>query len=214
MYKTFVISLAETGSGKHRESAQVMLRRTLSLCDKFHWAVEVFPAINGYELQEDDWKKYDLAAPLPSNKSDQKFANLKGAHGFFLSHFTLWNRCVELDEPIVILEDDADILAPMKLIDSQLDLIKLHDPRRLNKKPRIYGFAAPGAFAYWVTPVGAKKLIEFSRLHGPQHVDILMGSFVLNWGYLTPPIVKLGPRLGSSTNPIKHPYIDFVPTGL
>lgn len=34
--------------------------------------------------------------------------NGKGSVGCYLSHFTLWKKCIELNEPILIMEDDID----------------------------------------------------------------------------------------------------------
>jgi hypothetical protein len=48
--------------------------------------------------------------------------------------------------------------------------------------------------------------VEFAKQNGPMLADKIIVSSVLNWGYLTPPIVKLGPRIGSSTQPEKYPY--------
>ena len=205
MYKTFVISLKDTGHGKHQESAAFMLPQTLSHCNQHGWEVEVVDAVNGYTLTEHDWKNFGFSVPRPSTKKINKIGNLPGAQGCFLSHYKLWQRCVGFDQPIVVLEDDAQVLSPIPEIVTDKDLIKLHDPRPPHEHKKL-GVWTPGAFAYWLTPQGAKKLIEFSNNNGVGHADKLIGSKVLNWDYLNPHIVKLGPRIGSSTNPNRYPY--------
>jgi GR25 family glycosyltransferase involved in LPS biosynthesis len=165
----------------------------------------LFNAIDGYTLDESIWSHLGLKIPKKKIGSKGKFSDAVGAQGCFLSHYTLWNLCVELNEPIIVLEDDATVLGPIPSIVTDQDLIKLHDPRACHYNKKLGSWAA-GAFAYWISPAGAKKLINFSISDRPGHVDKLIGSKILNWDYLTPPIVELGPRRGSSTNPEKYPY--------
>ena len=208
MYKTYIITLAETGHDVHLKSAQQMLPRTLHYCNQHKWDVEVINGVNGYFLKDDDWNNFGLQVPKKSTKRPEKFGNLPGAQGCFLSHYRLWQQCVVLGDPIIVLEDDAEVLGSMPTIHTDQDLIKLHDPRRMHQHAKL-GSWAPGAFAYWISPSGARKLINFSKNNVPGHADKLIGSNILNWDYLNPHIVKLGPRIGSSTNPIKYPYKNF-----
>jgi hypothetical protein len=205
MYKTYIITLAESGHGKHLESAQQILPCTLRNCDQHGWKVETINGVNGYFLTAADWNNFGFQVPRKTTKKINKFGNLPGAQGCFLSHYILWNRCVELDQSIIILEDDAEVLGPMPEITTDCDLVKLHDPRRQHYHDTL-GTWAPGAFAYWISPAGATKLIDFVKKDGPGHADKLIGSNILDWEYLDPPIVKLGPRIGSSTNPNRYPY--------
>ena len=208
MYKTFIISLIKSGHGKHRESAQQILPQTLHHCNQYGWVVEVVNAVYGYTLTELDWQHFGFQIPKKSTGRPEKFGNLPGAQGCFLSHYKLWQHCVELGQPIVVLEDDAEVLSPMPEIVTDKDLIKLHNPRQMHEHGKL-GLWAPGAFAYWLTPQGATKLIDFSKNVCPGHTDKLIGSNVLDWDYLNPHIVKLGPRIGSSTNPTRYPYKDL-----
>jgi GR25 family glycosyltransferase involved in LPS biosynthesis len=204
VHNAFIISLANSGSGKHQQSARDILPQTLSHCRYYNWDVKLFDAVNGYQLNENIWKQYQLLCPQKSKNEKKKIGDLPGAQGCFLSHYILWNRCIELNQPIVVLEDDAEIIAPLEEINTDLDLLKLHKPRAAGETK--LGHWSTGAFAYWITPQGAKKLVNFSKQNGPMLVDKIIVSSVLNWGYLTPPIVKLGPRIGSSTQPEKYPY--------
>jgi hypothetical protein len=205
MYKTYIISLIANGHGDHQISAQMMLPRTMNFCNQYNWNAEIFHAINGYNLQKSDWEIHGFTPPVISNRGKEKFGDLPGAQGCFFSHYRLWQQCVMLGEPIIVLEDDAEVLCPMPEIVTNKDLIKLHDPKHMHQHKKL-GSWAPGAFAYWLTPQGATKLIDFSKNNGPGHADKLIGSNVLDWDYLNPHIVKLGPRKGSSTNPNKYPY--------
>lgn len=205
MYKVYIISLKDSGSGIYQQSASLRYLNTISSCQKFLWQAEIFDAVNGYNLTENSWDEYHLVPPKKSAKHLDKFGNLPGAHGCFLSHFTLWNRCVNLNQPIIILEDDSEIISPLVKIDTNLDLMKLTRPYAIHQSSKLGSWSA-GASAYWLSPSGAKNLIKFAKTHGPGHADKLIASNILNWGYIPSPIVKISPTKGSSTNPIKHPY--------
>ena len=205
MYKVYIISLINTGSGEHLKSAQEWLPRTIGSCNYYNWQTNIFPAINGYHLRESDWENFGLSHPKKSKNKEKKFiGDLPGAQGCFLSHYKLWNTCIAIDQPIVILEDDAIAISPLSHINLDYDLVKLHSPR--GKSQSKLGHWSTGAFAYWLSPVGAKKLVDFSKQNGPMLADKIIVSSVLNWGYLDSPIIKLGNRTGSSTQPDKYPY--------
>ena len=205
MYKVYIISLINTGSGEHLKSAQEWLPQTIGSCNHYNWQTNIFPAVNGYHLRESDWENFGLSQPKKSKNKEKKFiGDLPGAQGCFLSHYKLWNTCIAIDQPIVILEDDAIAISPLSHINLDYDLVKLHSPRSEGQSK--LGHWSTGAFAYWLSPVGAKKLVEFSKQNGPMLADKIIVSSVLNWGYLDSPIVQLGNRTGSSTQPDRYPY--------
>lgn len=205
MYKVYIISLINTGSGEHLKSAQKWLPQTISSCNYYNWQTNIFSAINGYHLKESDWENFGLSQPKKSkNKEKKSIGDLPGAQGCFLSHYKLWNTCIAIDQPIVILEDDAMAISPLSHIDLDYDLVKLHSSRGEGQSK--LGHWSTGAFAYWLSPIGAKKLVDFSKQNGPMLADKIIVSSVLNWGYLDSPIIKLGNRTGSSTQPDKYPY--------
>jgi len=205
VYKVYIISLINTGSGEHLKSAQEWLPQTIGSCNHYNWQTNIFPAVNGYHLRESDWENFGLSQPKKSKNKEKKFiGDLPGAQGCFLSHYKLWNTCIAMDQPIVILEDDAIAISPLSHINLDYDLVKLHSPRGEGQSK--LGNWSTVAFAYWLSPVGAKKLVEFSKQNGPMLADKIIVSSVLNWGYLDSPIVQLGNRTGSSTQPDKYPY--------
>ena len=201
MYKVYIISLKDSGTGIYQKSAKEILPNTLSCCGTHHWQFEIFNAINGFAIQSSDWTS--LGLPVPKEKP-KKFGGQPGAQGCFLSHYLLWQKCVNLDEPIVVLEDDAEVIAPLLEFTTNQDLVKLHAPTKINSHPAL-GTWGTGAFAYWLSPAGARKLIDFSKANGARFADKAIGSNIVNWSHLPTPIVRLGPRIGSSTNPEKYP---------
>lgn len=60
-----------------------------------------------------------------------------GVKGCFLSHYTLWLKCLELDEPIIIFEHDAMLIAPIpNNIENQFKEFLMLDP--FNKFSKSY----------------------------------------------------------------------------
>ena len=122
----------------------------------------------------------------------------------FASHFRLWEKCVELNKPIFIMEDDAipspDFIQALKTAKENInrfECIRLYATRggtlRTIKKlspPFTIQYSRKGtlgAVAYMVSPEGAKKLISSASvwIDGP---EIYMnnsykhgvGCFILN----------------------------------
>lgn len=123
-----------------------------------------------------------------------------GTIGCFSSHYSLWEKCTQLNEPIVVLEHDGVMLHnPTPLLDKVKDVCHL-DPHLVfnsswgessNEYSRhVYsdlttedkglgvvryperhfygsldttGYHFVQAYGYIVTPLGAKKLIDFAR---------------------------------------------------
>jgi len=103
-------------------------------------------------------------------------ATRPGVMGCFHSHYSLWQRCVQVIEPVLIFEDDVifergwipvawnDVLlvaTGKSVYKDDWYAEKLYNPHGepcavpLNRK------VMPGAVGYGLTPGGAKKLTEF-----------------------------------------------------
>ena len=94
----------------------------------------------------------------------------KGEIGCVLSHYKLWKKCVELNEPILILEDDLNILEDRweEKVEEYLDYDLLYLGRRYVegvKKSIDSNIETPG-FSYWLSsyilsPAFAAELINY-----------------------------------------------------
>lgn len=120
-----------------------------------------------------------------------------------LSHMYLWNKCVEMDEPIMILEHDAVFTRKFrlgKLLDAieDGDIVMINDPRGATRRGTVYheniirwdkglntidGVNTPdenvpdglaGNSAYIITPSAAKKAIELQSSIGIWPNDALL----------------------------------------
>lgn len=95
-----------------------------------------------------------------------------GEIGCFASHFTLWHKCVNLNEAIVILEDDVEIKEKFDegvflCKKSSFDFVRLF---ALFENDEDTGFnicitkrKLGGAQGYYLTPNGARILISHAK---------------------------------------------------
>ena len=120
-----------------------------------------------------------------------------------LSHMHLWNKCVEMDEPIMILEHDAVFTRKFrlgKLLDAieDGDIVMINDPRGATRRGTVYheniirwdkGLntidgvntvdenvpdGLAGNSAYIITPSAAKKASELQSTIGIWPNDALL----------------------------------------
>jgi GR25 family glycosyltransferase involved in LPS biosynthesis len=120
-----------------------------------------------------------------------------------LSHMNLWNKCVQLDEPMLILEHDAVFIRkfrPGKILKSidDGDVLMINDPRGATRRGMVYheniikndfgvhvveGVNTPdenvpdglaGNSAYVITPAAAKKASKLQASIGIWPNDALL----------------------------------------
>lgn len=98
-----------------------------------------------------------------------------GVMGCFDSHYRLWKKCVELNEPIIVWEDDVELIRPFTYVE-WIDVLSIafsHGKKRrkylhflenpTTKKPRAedYGQGSmPGNGGYAIKPHAAKILVD------------------------------------------------------
>lgn len=140
------------------------------------WNVELYIGVNGHTVADDkDWQAYNIKI----NRNDSKCSKLMdrpGVRGCFLSHYSLWKKCVETNKPIGIFEHDIEFLKEPPNFNST-DLLKL-EGFTLNKA-RPAGAWYEGARAYIITPVGAQKLINWISNNGCLPADVIIGDAVI-----------------------------------
>ncbi len=134
--------------------------------------IEIFPGIKKKQSEE-FFKNYNLTWSYPFQSMKPK-SILLAEMGCFASHYLLWEKCVDLDEPIMVLEDDVEFRAPVPALRFD-DFIYLGKPPPYVKKNVIdtlpashhevyYPFKySVGTFAYGIKPNGARKLLSSAR---------------------------------------------------
>jgi glycosyl transferase family 25 len=201
--KAFVIVLLES------EISVNLSKRAKESAKQFGIDLTEWSAVNGFSCA-DKFKSYSIKSLLTESM------NRPGLQGCFLSHYELWQKCVELNEPILILEHDAVIIRELPTdIDSHyIDVLNL-DPHRIHtdntyfklleseKNTAIDYFYAPprktslageyviGAHGYCIKPCGAKKLIKFSQTVGALPTDKHIGRNVVDLKSTTVTVVGL-----------------------
>ena len=115
-----------------------------------------------------------------------------------LSHYSLWNFCITLDEPILILEHDAVWITKLTLdVDKHnFDIIGINnplgatrraqqfyqaiveDPKPVQLTPKIDGDTIPqglaGNSAYIIKPSGAEHMVKLVKEYGLWPNDAIM----------------------------------------
>jgi GR25 family glycosyltransferase involved in LPS biosynthesis len=117
----------------------------------------------------------------------------------FLSHYLLWKRCAEQNEPLMVLEHDAIFIKPFDetpFMKAECEIISINDPRgatrkaqdfheKLQKGPQLIQRVPtiddlmipqglPGNSAYIIKPGGAQKMLELVKEFGAWPNDALM----------------------------------------
>jgi len=104
----------------------------------------------------------------------------------FLSHYFLWHRCLLINKPIAIFEHDAVFI---REYDPFIEILtnlacSFGAPSFGNfKKTKIKGVQTlfskqyfPGAHSYIITPIGAKRFIEFAQKNKPKPTDVFLNT--------------------------------------
>lgn len=173
--------------------------RRAFVTEQFHVFPEIeyqfFKAVNGKENPDYPlFKRYNEQERFKRKGNKMNLSQL----GCWASHYHLWEKCVELNQPIIILEDDAIIHSHFpnayQFINSeenQFEFFWLSPPA-----PRVRGqkgktiFTIPNshckierfykgwgnATGYFITPQAAKKLLNFTK-EWIYDVDITMDRY-------------------------------------
>lgn len=164
--KVFIVSLKESVERRDRIS---------KLLDGMEVSHEIFDAVNGRE---------GLPAELSGMPDDQHRRILRsrpltgGEKGCYASHYLLWQKCVELNEPILIIEDDClpthylkqSLPTLEKLFEQGYEYLRVepqHGQARLvedlDGMQVVYWLNNQmGTGGYSIAPSGAKKLLKHS----------------------------------------------------
>ena len=98
--------------------------------------------------------------------------------GCFISHFSLWCHCIEIDTPIAILEHDAIMVRPLDIHNSYATIIYLGSREQALEGQKVYAIpphatAYSGhvrsicrAHAYSIDPAIAKNLVSHVIKYG------------------------------------------------
>ena len=124
----------------------------------------------------------------------EKYSRPENCIAGFLSHHSLWKKCIRLNKPIVIFEHDAVLVGGIPAV-TTFDILsfgkpsygKFNTPTFIGQGPLTSKPYFPGAHAYRITPNGAKQLVdEALKTAGPTDVNIHSSKFNLGEFYPWP----------------------------
>lgn len=124
-----------------------------------------------------------------------------GVRGCFYSHYRLWQKCVELKEPIIIWEDDIVLRRPYIPVDwDDVLVVALGHPTKSGKYMKYLEYPAgdpkaedywqasmPGCCGYAIKPHAAQKLLDIyhktflpaDNAINQHHLKIQVHSYVM-----------------------------------
>ncbi|EAL3832365.1 lipooligosaccharide 5G8 epitope biosynthesis-associated protein (lex2B) [Campylobacter upsaliensis] len=163
--KIFIINLLRSTHRKESMKEQIskLFSENLSLKDRLEFIF--FEAVDGDGGEEfakfhPAWAKYLFGRELSP-----------GEKGCFASHYKLWQKCLEFNESIFVLEDDVEFTQAFnaqnleKILKSPYEYVRIHYIKEkssyaLNNHFNITFSNVAGTRGYFIKPSAAKKFIK------------------------------------------------------
>ena len=177
--KAFIIYIKEVQS---TIDSALECKRTAREYGLDAWLMEGFtPSRADQFIKEQNLKPY-----LPGPKLFQIKWQKGGVRGCMISHYHVWKKCIELDQPIVVLEQDSRVVSETYTADFE-DVLHLdahrfeQDPDR-DKDPVVQDFVnvrkgenqLMGTYGYVIKPHAAKRLIQGAHEDGITASDMFV----------------------------------------
>lgn len=216
MNKTMIFVISLTKSIERRKSIEAQFAPFGDQID-----YQFFDAINGNENPDHPlFKRYQNEKRLARKGYPLSRSQL----GCFASHYLLWQQCVALNQPIIILEDDAQLqpnfLEAYQFCGSKQNQFEFFWLFPSFKQPqgklffqsgnirlmRFYkGFSS--ATGYFLSPKAAQKLLSYCATEWIYEVDNTMDRFYehqLDFLGLEPACIKANEDFESNMEIIRH----------
>jgi len=191
MFKSFIIHLSKIESSL---TTALNLKRQL---EGFNMPVELFEGTYGddavkiFHRENRTYDKLGFPTIDEADKYEHK-SSYPGVKGCFHSHYRLWQRCVKLNETIIIWEDDVILKRPFSHIEWNDVLIlalgfkekaepyfHLLEKNELPKALPYDDYHIPGTPGYAITPQAANKLVNrYKNSYLPS--DVAMNKKVID----------------------------------
>lgn len=177
--KAFVITIFEN------EKSQKAADRCISSAKKFDIAVEKHQAMTPQRGAVSTAHKKEI----PLNGFKEKYSRFENCLAAFLSHLSLWEKCLELNEPIIIFEHDAVIVNDIPVNVMFNNLMSLGEPSyghyhtgtTIGVNQLFSKSYLPGAHAYMLKPAGARELIRVSKTGRARPTDVFINTSYFPW---------------------------------
>ena len=148
------------------ESVQVA-ERCIKSAEKFGIKVNKFSAYT----PNDSPRKILREKGIESRGMVEVYSRTENAIACFLSHLSLWEKCIKYNTKSLIFEHDAVVVdkipinAPFNKVISigKPSYGRYNTPQTLGVGPLVHKKYFGGAHAYMITPEGAKELVETAK---------------------------------------------------
>lgn len=173
--KNYVITIMD--NERSVEAAERCIRSGV----KNNTFIEKFHAVT----PNDDPEKIAKKEGIDPRGFEEVYSRYLNCLSAFLSHYSLWKKCIRTNTPITIFEHDAVLLEPVPnkpfqgcMNIGQPSYGKFIPPRHLGVGPLTTKKYFPGAHAYQVNPRGAETLIRQAKeLAKPTDVFLSVDTF-------------------------------------
>lgn len=179
--KSFVIIL------KDHTQSELYGKVAMSTGQEFGWDINRFDAVDG---RKHSFKEFNLKAAVTNSAKCNRVLTRPGVIGCFLSHYFLWKLCVEKNETIGIFEQDVVFHKPFANNVVFSEVLRLDRPKR-DGTDFGTGIWWEGSHSYLVTPLGAKKLIDWAHNVGAFPSDIAIGTNVVDIKFNSDNLISL-----------------------
>lgn len=165
--KVFIIRMPDN------QKSCLLASRAYESCVKFGYETEYLNAldhesVNKYFIQKN--MKEIFNPEVPYYESHKHWIQFKGMRGSVCSHISLWEKCIEINEPIIIFEHDALMNREWPDID-WVDVLHLDWEGSLKRRsfrngPDIYrGKIIEGIFETGFSPFDMPELITMNCVY-------------------------------------------------
>lgn len=174
--KSYVITIVDN------DKSVKVAERCVQSAKKHGIDVEIFPAFT----PDKDPIAYAKKKGIPLKNFEEKYSRFENCVSAFLSHYSLWKKCIEEQETFLIFEHDAVVVNNIPVFVTFKHLMNLGAPSygkaRTPMKIGVNSLTSkaylPGAHAYMLKPSGAKMLIDKAKTEaGPTDVFIHKARF-------------------------------------
>ncbi len=125
---------------------------------------------------------------ISKEKFTEKYSRIDNCVAAFLSHRSLWQKCADINEDVLIFEHDAVVVAPIPVFKPYNRLISygkpsygnFRTPMKIGVNPLTSKAYLPGAHAYRLKPSAARILLEESKLYAAP-TDIFLNGNHFPW---------------------------------
>lgn len=175
------------------------------------WNAELFDGCTPNDLEYLE-RKYNLKDDRARYQPSSKLYKSKKA--CFFSHFILWNKCIEINQPIAIVEHDTYCIGNLPESFTFNSIVQFSTESMFNhfsyykESQKIYktlaeglypitkfpplknwGYCIAGNTGYGITPTSAKILVDDCFKNGWQQNDLLMSESLCKIEVLVPSLI-------------------------